>query len=191
MASPDRPLRSAIVPLTVRTTCDSRGPLTIKGSLSRNALSRDVARYLEDEVAGRVKEVYGEGAAVRIATVTQSKCLTEVDGSQEVSAGVVLQCAVSELESSVWNALPRPQADKSSPRINIRVVNLGPAHIPDLVPILDGLISDYELDVPKANDRRLGGGASSSLRVLLHGAGLILCGSSPRCHRQQGIAARR
>ena len=162
------------------------------GSLHRYALSRDVAGYLELEVAGRVVEVYGEGTAVRIATVTESKRLTEVDGSQEGSVGVVLQRAVNELENPVRSALPRPQAHKSSPRINIRVVNLGPADIPDLVRILEGLISDCELGVPKANDGRvLPGVVPSRSRVLLYRAGLSLYGSCRRGHRGQRIAARR
>ena len=126
---------------------------------------------------------------MRIATVTESKRLTEVDGSQESSVGVALQRAVNELENPVRSALPRPQAHKSSPRINIRVVNLGPADIPDLVRILEGLISDYELGVPKANDG-FAGIVSGRLRVLLYRAGLSLYGSCRRSHRGQRIAAR-
>ena len=52
---------------------------TTVGSLNRNALSRDAASYLALEGAGRVEDIQGEGTAVRIAVVTQSKRLTEVE----------------------------------------------------------------------------------------------------------------
>ena len=55
------------------------------GSLNRNAFSRDVAGYLELEVAGGVVEIQGEGTGVRIAAVPQSERFTEVDGPHEVS----------------------------------------------------------------------------------------------------------
>src|SRR5450759_5733802 len=96
--------------------------------------------YLEEEVAGRVIEIQGEGTAVRIAAVTHSERFTEVDGSHEVSVRVVVPHAVSELESPVWSVLPHSQADGPPSRINIRVVNLGPPSIPELVRFLDGLI---------------------------------------------------
>ena len=166
-----------------------------RGSLNRNAFSRDVAGYLEEEVAGRVEEIQGEGTAVRIAVVTQSERFTEVDGSHKGSVRVVRPHAVSELESPVRNVLPYPQADVSPSRIDIRVVNLGPTGIPELVRFLDSLIADHELDVPKANDARVGavvfGGPRGRPRVRLDRAGLTMDGSSPSCHRGQGIAARR
>jgi hypothetical protein len=40
------------------------------GSLNRNAFPRDAPSYLEEEVAGRVVEIQGEGTTVRIAAVT-------------------------------------------------------------------------------------------------------------------------
>ena len=88
---------------------------------------------------------------MRIAALTHSDRFTEVDGSQEVSVRVVVPHAVSKLESPVRSMLPHPQADVARSRINIRVVNLGPPSIPELVRFLDGLIADRELDVPKAN----------------------------------------
>jgi hypothetical protein len=49
---------------------------------------------------------------VRIATVTESNPLTEVDGSQKVSVRVVVPHAVSELVCPVRSRLlPHPQAD--------------------------------------------------------------------------------
>jgi hypothetical protein len=151
------------------------------GSVNRNAFSRDVAGYLEEEVAGRVIEIQGEGTAVRIAAVTHSERFTEVDGSHEVSVRVVVLHAVSELESPVWSVLPHSQADGPPSRINIRVVNLGPPSIPELVRFLDGLIADRELDVPKAN-HGFADVVSGRRRVRLDRAGLTMDGSSPRCH---------
>jgi hypothetical protein len=127
------------------------------GSLDRNAFSRDAAGYLELECAGRVVEIQGEGTAVRLAAVTQSERFTEVDGSHEVSARVVRPHAVRELVSPVRSVLPHPQADAPPSRIDIRVVNLGPPGIPELVRLLDGLTANRELDVPKANHGFAGG----------------------------------
>jgi len=79
------------------------------GSVNRNAFSRDIAGYLEEEVAGRVIEIQGEGTAVRIAALTHGDRFTEVDGSQEVSVRVIAPHAVSELESPVRSMLPHPR----------------------------------------------------------------------------------
>ena len=152
------------------------------GSVSRNAFSRDVAGHLIDEVAGRVIEIRGEGTAVRIAVLTHSDRFTEVDGSQEVSVRVVAPHAVSELESPVWSSLPHSQADVPPSRINIRVVNLGPPSIPELVRFLDGLIADRELDVPKA-DHGFACVVSGRSGVRLDRTGLTMNGSGRRCHR--------
>src|SRR5712692_1689252 len=160
-------------------------------SLNRNAFSRDVADDLKLEVAGRVEEIQGEGTAVRIAVVTHCERFTEVDGSHEVSVRIVRPHAVSELESPLWSMLPHSQADVSTSRINIRIVNLCPPGIPELVRFLDGLTADHELDVPKAYDARVVAVAFGSPRIWLDRAGLTMDGSSPRCHRGQGIAARR
>ena len=65
------------------------------------------------------------------------------------------------------SVLPRPQANVAPSRINIRVVNLGPTGIPNLVRLLDGLIADDELDVPKANDGSVFVVVRGRLRVLL------------------------
>ena len=81
------------------------------GSVNRNAFSRDVAGYLSDEVAGRIIDVQREGTAVRIAAITQSKRLTEVDSSHKISVYVVRPHAVSELEGPPSRVLPRPEAD--------------------------------------------------------------------------------
>src|SRR4029434_764682 len=102
-------------------------------SLNRNALSCDGASYLGLEGAGRVVDIQGEGTAVRIAAITQSERLTEVDSSHKVSVYVVRPHAVRELVSLRSRLLPRPQADAARSRINLRVVNLGPAGIPNLV----------------------------------------------------------
>ena len=80
---------------------------------------------------------------------------------------------------------------RSPSRIDIRVVNLGPADIPELVRFLDGLTADNELDVPKANDGRIDGIVPGRLRALLRQTRLTMDRSSLRCHRGQGIAARR
>ena len=128
---------------------------------------------------------------MRIAVVTQSERLTQVDGSHEVSARVVRPHAVSKLESPVWSVLPYSQADVATSRIDIRVVNLSPTGIPELVRFLDGLTADHELDVPKAYDARVVAVAFGSPKIRLDRAGLSMDGSSPRCHRRQGIAARR
>ena len=125
-----------------------------------------------------------------IAAVAQSKRLTEVDGSQEVSVRVVVPHAVSERVSS-RRLLPHTQADVARSRIDIRVVHFGPTGIPELVRFLDGLAVDLEQDVPKANDGRVASVVFGRLRILLHRAGLTNNGSCPRCHRGQGIAARR
>jgi hypothetical protein len=112
------------------------------GSLHRNAFSRDIAGYLELKVAGRVVKIQGEGTGVRIAAIPQSDRFTEVDGSHEVSVRVVRPHAMSELESPVRTVFPHAQADVARSRINIRVVNLGPPGIPELVRFLDGLTAD-------------------------------------------------
>jgi hypothetical protein len=151
------------------------------GSVNGNAFSRYAAGYLSDEVAGGVIEIQGEGTAVRIAALTNSNRFTEVDGSQEVSVRVVAPHAVSELESPV-RMLPHPQADAARSRINIRVVNLGPPSIPELVRFLDGLITDRELDVPKAN-HGFADVVSCRRRVRLDRAGLTMDGSRRRCYR--------
>src|SRR4029077_8372838 len=113
-------------------------------SVNRNAVPRDNTGDLCDEVAGGVVEIQGERTTVRIAALTHSDCFTEVDGSQEVSVRVVVPHAVSELESAVRSVFPHPQADASPSRINIRVVNLSPPGIPELVRRLNGLIADRE-----------------------------------------------
>ena len=152
------------------------------GSVNRNAFSRDVAGYLSDEVAGRIIDVQSEGTAVRIATLTHSNGFTEVDGSQEVSVRVVAPHAVSEPEGPMRSMLPHPQADVASSRINIRVVDLGPPSIPELVRFLDGLIADRELDLPKAN-HGFADVVSGRSRVRLDRARLTMDGSSRRCYR--------
>src|SRR5437899_1196599 len=131
-----------------------------------------------------------QGTAVRLAALTQSERCTEMDGSHEVSTRVVRPHAVRELVSPVRSVLPHPQADAPPSRIDIRVVNLGPPGIPELVRFLNGLTADRELDVPNAN-HGFTGVVPGRLRVLLHRAGLTMDGSSSRCHRGQGIAARR
>src|SRR5712691_3413312 len=50
----------------------------------------DTAGYLDEEAAGRIIEIQGEGTTVGMATLTQSKRLTEFDGSQEVSVRLVV-----------------------------------------------------------------------------------------------------
>jgi len=120
---------------------------------------------------------------VRIAALTHSYGFTEVDGSQEVSVRVIAPHAVSELESPVRSMLPHPQADVARSRINIRVVNLGPPSIPELVRFLDGLPTDRELDVPKAN-HGFDDDVSGRSRVRLDRAGLTMGGSGRRCHRR-------
>src|ERR1700693_5746397 len=42
------------------------------GSLNRNAFPRGAPGYLEEEVAGRVVEIQGEGTVVRLAAVSYS-----------------------------------------------------------------------------------------------------------------------
>jgi hypothetical protein len=70
--------------------------LTTLRSLNRNAFPDDTAGYLIEEVAGGVIEIQLEGTTVHIAAVAQSKRLTEVDGSEEVSVRVIVPHAVSE-----------------------------------------------------------------------------------------------
>ena len=84
---------------------------------------------------------------MRIAAVSKSERLTEVDGSEKVSVRVVRPHAVSELVSLRSRLLPHPQADVARSWIDIRVVHLGPTEIPELVRFLDGLGADVELDV--------------------------------------------
>src|SRR5438270_12217495 len=81
------------------------------GSLNRNAFCCDVAGYLKLEVAGRIVEIQGEGAAVRIPVVAENKHFTEVDGSLEVSVRVVHPHVVSKLVRQRSYLLPRPEAD--------------------------------------------------------------------------------
>ena len=56
-----------------------------------------MARYRIDELAGRVIEARGEGSVVRIAAITQTNRLTQVDGSLEISSIIVDPNTVSEL----------------------------------------------------------------------------------------------
>jgi hypothetical protein len=127
---------------------------------------------------------------VRIAVVTQTERLTEVDSSQKVSVDVIRPHAVSELVGPPSRFLPRPQTDGTPSRINIRIVNLGPAGIPNLVRLLDGLTADDELDVPKANDGSVFVVVLGGLGFLLPQTRLTLDRSGSRYHRGQGIAAR-
>ena len=86
---------------------------------------------------------------MRSTLVAHSQRFTEMDGPQEVSARVVVPHAVSERVSPLL-AFPNAQADVAGPRIHVRIVNLSPAGIPQLVRFLDGLTADREPDVPKA-----------------------------------------
>ncbi len=104
---------------------------------------------------------------MRITVFTQSERLTEVNSSHKVSIDVIRPDAVCELVGPAC-VLPRPQADIARSRIDIRVVNFGPAGIPNLVCLLDGLIADYEPDVPKANNRSMFIIVLERLRVRLH-----------------------
>src|SRR6185312_11024027 len=160
------------------------------GLLNRNALTRDAAGYLGLENARRVVDIQGERTPVRIAVFTQSECFTEVDSSHKVSVNVIRPYAVREFVGPPTRVLPRSQADGARSRINIRVVNLGPTGIPNLVSLLDGLITEVKPDVPKANDRRVFIVVLGRLRGLLHQTRLSLDRSSSGYHRGQGIAAR-
>ena len=94
---------------------------------------------------------------MRISVVTKTDYFRKVNGSDEVSVGVVRPHTVSQLVSSRSDVRPHPQADVAGPWINVWVVNLGPADVPDLEGFLNGLIADGEMSVPKADDRRVGG----------------------------------
>jgi hypothetical protein len=59
---------------------------------------------------------------------------------------------VSELESIVLCVSPHAQADVPGSRINVGVMNLGSAGIPQLKRLLDRLVADFELDMPQANN---------------------------------------
>src|ERR1700730_14948212 len=158
-------------------------------SINRNACCFDIADYLVKEHAGRIVEIQLEGTAVRSTIGGHTQRFTEMDGSQAVSARVVVPHAVSERVSPLL-AFPNAQADVAGPRIHVRVVNLSSAGIPQLVRFLDGLTTDHELDVPKADDGR--GGALVSVRrsALLCRTGLSVKRRGARGHCGQGIATR-
>jgi hypothetical protein len=101
-------------------------------------------------VVRRVVEIQGEGTALRISVVTKTDYFRKVNGSHEVSVGVVPPHAVSQLVGPRGCVGPHPQADDAGSRINVWVVNLGPADVPDLEGFLNGLTADGEIGVPKA-----------------------------------------
>src|ERR1035438_7015733 len=161
-----------------------------RGSVHRYAVSPGNAGYLHEERAGGIIEIRGKGAVVRKAALTDSDLLSEVDGSQKVSVRVVIPHAVNELVGAGRGlVLPHSQTDIAPSRIDIRVMDLGPTGIPELVRFLDGCAADHELDVPKANDGRTAGAGCGGRRFLLRRAGLTNGGCCRCGHRGEGIAA--
>src|ERR1035437_6239230 len=125
-------------------------------SLYLDALSGKSPRNFRYEVPRGVVEIQFERTSLHRALVTQMNRLTQLDGPQKVSAGVIVPHAVSELKSA-RRMNPCAQANGTSSRVDVRVVDFSPAHIPVLVGFLDRLPAHDELDVPQANDGRVGG----------------------------------
>src|ERR1019366_6221754 len=115
---------------------------------SSDLFSLGNACYLGEECAGGVIEIQGKGTVVRIATLTDCDLLGEVDGSHEVPVRVVVPHAVNELVCAGGSlVLPHSKADIARSRIDIRVMDLGPTGIPELVRLLDRIAADGELDM--------------------------------------------
>jgi len=76
---------------------------------------------------------------VGVAPIAKDQRLVQVDRAQEISTRIVGPYSVGKLESPRRRLLPRPEADISLPWIDVRVVNFGPAGIPDLEPLLERL----------------------------------------------------
>ena len=108
-------------------------------SVGGNALSDYASRNFKEEVAGRIIKIQRERTAVRVAPIAEGKCFTQSNRSQEISTCIVRPYSVSELESPWLRFLPRAEADASGPWVDVRIVNLGPASIPDLKLLLEGL----------------------------------------------------
>ncbi len=143
-------------------------PAQSQGSVDGNALSDYGSRNFKEEVVGRIIEIQREGTAVGVAVIAKDKRFGQVDGSQEISAHIVRPYSVSELESPWRLLLPDPEADISSPWIDVWVMDLGPAGIPELERFLDGLTSNLEANMPKSDDGRVDR--------------IITCGGSPVLH---------
>ena len=124
--------------------CGNQGGATCRpawpqGSVGGNALSDYASRNFKEEVAGRIIKIQRERAAVGVAPIAKDKRFGQGNRSQKISTCIVRPYSVSELESPWRRLLPRPEADISLPWIDVRVVNFGPAGIPDLEPLLERL----------------------------------------------------
>jgi len=140
------------------------------GSVDGNTFSDYRSRNFKKEVAGRIKKIERERTRVSVALVAKDNRLIQVDRAEEISTCIIIPDPVSELER-LAHPLPRPETDISCPWIDIRVVSLGPASIPDLERLLDSHGStrsiDKKTDVPKSNDGRI-------IPVIIHGRRLVL-----------------
>lgn len=120
-----------------------------------NTLSNHGSRNLTYEVACQIIDIKRKGTAVSVALIAKDKRFTQGARSLEISTCIVEPYSVSKLESSRRLLLPRSEADVSLPGIDVWVVNLCSAGIPDLERFLDLLISNQEADMPKSNDGRV------------------------------------
>ena len=128
-------------------------PAPSRGSVGGNALSDYRPRNRSDWVTERIKDVQRERTAMGVAPVAKRKRFGQVARSLEISVRVVEPNSVSELESSWCRLLPSPEANVSGPWVDVRVVNFGPAGIPDLEGLLDLLIPNQEAEIGRASCR--------------------------------------
>lgn len=116
--------------------------------------------HFREEIPRRIIEIQGKSTAVRASTVAQRGRLTEVNGSQEVSIGVVVPYPVSEFVGAAPDTLPYSQADVAGSRVDIRIVYFGSTGVPQLIRRLDHSIVCCEFDIPEADYRRTLGALS-------------------------------
>ena len=72
-----------------------------------------------------------------IASIAKSKGLGQMAHGHEMSLRVVQENSVSELKGQGGRLCPCPEAHVSLPRIDVWIVNFGPAGIPDLERLLE------------------------------------------------------
>ena len=94
------------------------------GSLDANPLPGDISCNLRDEIAGRVIDIRFERARLRVAVLSQTDRLTQVNRPLEVSIRVIDPHAVSQLDSAARGLNPCAQTDVVGTRVYIRVMDL-------------------------------------------------------------------
>src|SRR5215831_2130638 len=108
---------------TARTALSRAFP----GSLYFDSLPYDTSRDLSLEVSVGVVEIQLERTGLYIAVVSQIDGLTQMNGPQKVSIGVIAPHAVGELKRAARRLHRGAQANVASPGVDVRVVDFSSA----------------------------------------------------------------